>query len=642
DLVTEAVGAARQERWAEAERLAAQSGEPLAITLIAWMRLAYGRERAGVDTLRRFLEANPHWPEPELLRRRAEEAIADPIDAAALRAFFADRPPLTRQGRTRYAQALLIGGDRELAARWLRTTWIEDDFSRGNEREFHLRYGGYLTERDHIARLHRLLWDGRWLAAEWMYPRVPKDQRALAQARIRLQRGQGGVDAAIAAVPRHLQDDPGLVYDRIRWRRNRGRDDGAVELLLQPAVAEVGRANLWWVERELQARRALARGDYRLAYDLASRHRQEGGLDFAEAEWLAGWIALRFIGRPNEAFAHFERLWDGVATPISRARAAYWAGRAAAALGDRPAAASWYREAAQHWTTYYGQLAAFELGEPPTAPPPPPDPGPERRAAFDRLELVRMARLLMALGARDELDLFVLRLADHALTLPDYQLVADLAAEAGRPDLMVRVSKRAYYRNLVIESAGYPVVEIDGLVRPAHNPPEPALLLAIARQESQFDGLAVSTAGARGLLQLMPGTAKGVAERLGEPFSLARLGSDPEYNARLGAHYLRMQLSRFDGDLVLALAAYNAGPQRVSEWLRRNGDPRRGDAARVIDWVELIPFSETRNYVQRVIEGRAVYERRLTAGAVRPVALEPHAGPLLPAPLPRFKPRVRT
>jgi soluble lytic murein transglycosylase len=353
---------------------------------------------------------------------------------------------------------------------------------------------------------------------------------------------------------------------------------------------------------------------------------------------LAGWLALRFVNQPNTALSHFTRLYDGVRAPVERASAAYWAGRSAAALGDPSLAAQWYRTAAAVPIAYYGQLAAEELGEAGRPLPDPPPANPQQRASFESQELVRVARMLIEADATETLTPFLVRLGEQAKSATDVGMVAELAATSGRPHLVAQVGRYTAYYGAPNPVAAFPIPDVPGLLRPAPGEPEPALLMGLGRQESMFNPWVSSHAGARGLLQLTPRTAFLMAGQLGLPYNRGRLIGDPDYNVRLGSHYLKTLLKRYDGEVALAVAAYNAGPRRVDEWIRLHGDPRRRDRYQLIDWIELIPFDETRNYVQRVLEGRNMYRRRLASGHPATVWFRPVNGPLEPLPVPGLKP----
>jgi soluble lytic murein transglycosylase len=356
-----------------------------------------------------------------------------------------------------------------------------------------------------------------------------------------------------------------------------------------------------------------------------------------QAEWLAGWLALRFNHRPKTAFRHFVRLYDRVIAPVRQARAGYWAGRAASAQGDDAGAIAWYRRAASHHLTYYGQLAAGELEEK-TLIRQPVDPTNAERSAFSGDEVARVAHMLIAAGAANHLDDFLQALSEQAETAVEIGLIAELAIAGGRPSLLAQIGRKAAFDGKVYDPAAFPIPRIEGLLNPGAEAVEPPLLLGLARQESMFRFGASSSAGARGLLQLLPSTARIVARKVGEDFDEERLVGDTNYNALLGGHYLGLMLERFEGERALALAAYNAGPLRVKKWIEKHGDPRTGDHHDVIDWIELIPFDETRNYVQRVLEGYHVYKRRLASTDIAMVDY-PGTNALPPPPIPVLKPR---
>jgi soluble lytic murein transglycosylase len=445
-VVREAFQAAERSEWARVARLVALLEDPLPTKTARWLRMIRDGEPASFAPVAQFLIANPDWPWPEQLQLLAEGTISDPADHVLIRRLFSSRPPLTTRGHIRYAEALFQIHEDERATALIRKAWVEGDFSEREEKRFAANYRRILTREDHSARLDNLLWDYRRRSASRMLDLVPEGQRRLAQARMRLQRRQSGLDKAIEAVPASLQSDPGLVFDRLRWRRQHRLDKGVIELLLDPPPV-LGRPALWWFEREFQIRRALRQRDFDLAYRLASAHGQTeaDGDDFAEAEWLAGWLALRFAGQPNTAVRHFTRLHDGVRAPVDRARAAYWAGRSAVALGDPLLAARWYRAAASHPIAYYGQLAAEELGEAGKPLPAPPEASAALRASFENEELVRVARMLIEADAPDLAAPFLVRLGELAGSPSEVGLAADLAASSGRPHLVTQVGRYAAY-----------------------------------------------------------------------------------------------------------------------------------------------------------------------------------------------------
>jgi soluble lytic murein transglycosylase len=417
-------------------------------------------------------------------------------------------------------------------------------------------------------------------------------------------------------VPAALKNDPGLLYDRVRLLRIKD-ENAAAAALLDPPPPTSAYPDKMWRELEWQARRALDRGDAALAYRLAGAHAAEGGSTFADGEWLAGWIALRYLADAPRGYEHFVRLYDGVSSTISRGRGAYWAGRAAEAMGNRQLATEWFRKASAHLGSYYGQLGAERLGASDMLHLPAlPAVEEAARAAFGKQELVRLMRMMGELEQTDRVRSFMVRLAEAAKTPVEFRLLAELGKDIGRPDFGVAVAKVARQQGIELVDVLYPTTKL-----PAGDAPEDALVLAVIRQESAFDRRAESSAGALGLMQLLPRTAKYVAKHLGIAFSEKKLTSDAQYNIRIGRAYLADLIDSYGGSYLLAAAAYNAGPSRVKEWIATYGDPRDAGVD-TVDWVESIPFSETRNYVQRVLENLQIYRHRLEGGTEIALSLE--------------------
>jgi soluble lytic murein transglycosylase len=598
---------ARKGKWTEARKMAAAAKDPLLEEVIVWLDFQEPGRGGTFTELHRFLDKHPDWPQRSALRREAERQMPESLPASFVTDWFKDEPPLTGAGALKLGKALMQSGRHAEAAELARRAWVELPFSAQDERAFAAAFAPHLHPAEHIQRLDRLVWQGDEAGARRMFARLDAGTRSLAEARLALQNMRGNVDALVKNVPSVLQADPGLIYDRARWRRRKEQYDGAAQLLDRGPL-NTPFAERLWAERDDAARRALDRGDAQLAYRIAKHHGVSSGAAFADGEFLAGFIALRFLHQPKTALGHFELLYAGVSSPISAARGAYWAGRAAEAMKDQAKAQQWYGFAARHGSTYYGQLAAQRLGWS-EAPDLTDLPGilPEQKASFEAREMVRIVRALEQAGARDWTRPFFLRLVGEGAAGQDYQLAAELALELGRHDLALTAAKSGRGR---VDMANYlfPTRPL-----PAALGTEEALLLSVMRQESAFDPEAVSSAGARGLMQLMPATAKSVAKQNGMAYQPDRLTQDPDYNIRLGSAYLASLLSDYGGSYVLALAAYNAGPSRVRQWIADHGDPRNPKVD-AVDWVERISFSETRNYVQRIMETLAIYRHRLGAG----------------------------
>jgi len=586
---------------------------PLARKILTWARLVKPDPKADFNEISEFMAENPDWPSRETLQSRAEEAMSSKTPDDVVLAWFAGQKPVSGYGKARLGQAMLAAGHQKKGRAVIRDAWINGNFTKRRELAFYRRHRRLLTAADHRRRLDRLQWEGRYWPARRMLWKVKPDYRALGVARMFLRHRRGNVDTAIAKVPDALKGDPGLIYERLRWRLRKGKYDAAREILNHPPD-DLVQPERWWRERVLAARRTLRDGRISEAYRLAQGHglKDTNGAAYAEAEWLAGWIALRFLKEPAAAKKHFVNMFNVVKYPVSRARGAYWTARAMEVLGDSAGAETWHRLAALHPTTYYGQLSITRLHPGGGLDlPPAPKPGEEQSKAFSKHEVVRAVRVLGETGAEDWLRPFILRLDELADTQGWRQLTSKLAGANGRRDLAVLVAKRAGRDSWKYSEAAFPAINPPKMHKRAGAPaPEKPLVLAVVRQESAFQVKAKSHANAQGLMQLLPRTAFRVAKRLRVPFSRRRLITDGEYNLTLGQAYLAELLEAFKGSYVLALAAYNAGPARVRAWLRRNGDLRNADVDS-IDWVELIPFGETRNYVQRVLENLQVYRTRL-------------------------------
>ncbi|MGO8919093.1 MAG: lytic transglycosylase domain-containing protein [Stellaceae bacterium] len=600
----EAFQAARSGDWALAGQRANKAHDRLLAKALWWLNLSRGSSGAAFTDFVDFITANPDWPSQLALRQHAEEAMVGVSDHS-LEQWFDRFAPVTPAGKFRQADIWIAEGREQDGLARIREVWAKGDFTAFEEKSVLQRYHQALRQADHWARLDRLLWDGQVEAARRMMPRVDADHRALADARIRIAAMEPGVERLLTRLPPALQSDPGLLFERMRWRARKEHFDDAIAMLEHPPH-DLVRPLAWASERQVLARHALAVGDISVAYRLAAHHGLDSGQTFAELEFFAGWLALRFLREPDVAYNHFVKLYDEVKLPVSVARGAYWAGRAAEAMGYHQLAGAWYGTAAAQVTTYYGQLGATTLGEPNIVRGiTEPKPTAAETATFEKRELVQVMRGLAEVGANEYMGPLARRVSELAVVPAEHALLAHLVVKLGRPDMAIAVAKKASYAGVTLLDEGYPITEL-----PPGGGAERPLVLAMTRQESAFDREAISTAGARGMMQLMPATASHIAKTLHLPFSESRLLTDPHYNITLGRHYLDGLLGDFSGSYVLAIAAYNAGPSRVRQWIRDYGDPRAKNAD-VVDWIESIPLGETRNYVQRVLENLQIYRLRL-------------------------------
>lgn len=611
-IYRQAFDAAHNDHYDWAQAAAAKAHDKLLAKVLQWLYYTQANSGANFAEITSFIRTNPTWPQIATLQRRAEEVISAATPDGVVLDWFSTTAPQTVDGAMAYGRALINAGQTEKAERLLRDAWIDGNFGPIQERQFLTGFQDLLRDEDDVARLDRLLWNHQEQAAARQLSRVDDSYRQLAQARMALDNEASNAETLAARLPERFRNDPGLVYELLRYRRQHDKDEQAISLLSHPAADKL-HPELWWTERAILARRALNQGHVSQAYEIARGHGQKDGTGFADAEWLSGWIALRFLGDQEVALGHFSRMFERVGSAQSRARAAYWAGRACEALGRGDDSVRWYNMAAVHITTFYGQLAAGRLDREQLWPlPADPQPTAADTAAFERQELVRAARMLGQIKETDLIRPFMVRMAELTDSPGSRALAAGLAGTLGRSDIAVSVAKRSERDGVPLITSGYPVPRLNTPERP-----ERALVLGVIRQESAFYHQAVSPAGARGLMQLMPTTAAKLAKTMKVIFkkkeALAEaLTHDPGLNVKLGAAYLDDLLSDFDGSYILSVAAYNAGPSRVKKWLHDMGDPRQTEVD-AIDWIESIPFSETRNYVQRVLEGVQVYRRRLGA-----------------------------
>jgi soluble lytic murein transglycosylase len=616
DLVREGLALARSGKTEAATDRRDRIRDTAGKKLVEWMILRSEDGAGGFSRYAAFVRANPAWPSAGMLRRRAEARLwQEKLDASTVRGFFAEQPPLGPLGKLTLARALTAQGDRGGAQRLVRDAWRNDDFSAALEAQVLEDFGGLLTRADHKARMDERLYDDDFDTAMRAAKRLGAAEIAIVQARVAVERKARNAGALLEAVPPGARADPAYVFTRAQWLRRNDRIGEAAQLMLSaPRDPEVIRnADQWWIERRILARKLLdadnPQAAYKVARDAAPPAKENHHVD---QQFTAGWIALRFLKDPNTAMPHFARINAFAKHPTSRARAGYWLGRAAETLGRGGEARQHYANAAQYTAAYYGQLARARLGHRDIAVRPLPALSGSQRASLRNVDLVRAVELLYATGNRDLIVTFVADL-ERVGDVGALTMIAEVCARHADARAMLYLGKDALARGHAFEQFAYPGVGIPNFSA-LEGSAEKSLVYAIARQESAFNPKAVSSARAMGLMQVTPGTGRLIAKKHGVAFNEKKLLHDPVFNAQMGAAEIGSLVRDYDGNHVLAFAGYNAGRGRVKEWVARYGDPRSPDVD-VVDWVERIPFTETRNYVQRVMENMQIYRARFGGGA---------------------------
>ena len=614
DLYERAFEAADQGDWTAARGLADQGHDPIARQIIQWRYLLDRNSGASFAEIDSFLRGYPDWPNRETLFARAECAIAPNMDPHALLSWFGARDPVSDIGKIRLGEALIATGSTDRGRALIQKGWIDGNFDLDQENTIIRLDGAWLTPDIDRQRLDHLLWHDDISEARRELPRVTAEDYRVGEVRLELRTKPKSGARMIAKLPDTAQNEPGIIFDRARLLRQQTNVGAIPDLLVRSPTREMAQIGpkRWWEELSLDARAAIQQNNYAGAYTITTHSglTADDGNQYSEAEFMAGWLALRFLKQPQTALEHFKNLSAAVARPISRARAHYWEARAYEDLGDLASAWRQYKVASQTPETYYGQLALARLSADPELhlKEDPVDTS-AAQADFEHETLTRAVRILADLGQDNYLRDFAVHDAVVYPAPAHIKLMAEDLVRMGFTDVAVRVAKEASYHDISLPAYSYPIIALP--VYPGlGTAPEPALVLGIIRQETEFDPDAVSNAGARGIIQIMPSAVRHIAREGGLPYRPNAFASDLTYNLQLGMTELADELSDWGGSYVLAIAAYNAGPTNVRRWIAQFGDPRD---ARIdpIDWVEEIPFGETRNYVQRVLENIEVYRTRL-------------------------------
>ena len=589
----------KKQNWQIAKSIAADYNNKNLITYIEWLDITRAGNKHSFDHLTNFLENNPNWPSEEIIKKKIESSITSTDSSEKILDWFKKNSPLTVKGEIELFEAKLRLGLIENKAESIRNIWINKNLTYQQQRYFIKKYSKYWTNEDNWKRFDRLLWDGKTTSARRTLKRMHGDRRKLGNARLALSTRAGNVSGLIKQVPNYLKSDPGLIYERMRWRR-KAKLDSAAEFLINPPE-EIKNHRNWWINARIVIRRLINKKNYIKAYQLLKNHKIPlTSISGTEAEWLAGWVALTFLNKPQIAIDHFGMLYNSVNHPSSKSKAAFWMAKSMAVKGAEKAKINkWFSISSQYKHSFYSQRASFKI----------------ENFKFEEniltenkpvccKHLLNITNILIESDEERRVYPFLLKSFRLSDNIEERNFILNLSSKLKNKNVLVKLSKNDSHKKL---NYSYPVIR-ENIPSKFFKKNDLALINAIILQESAFMVDAYSSAGANGLMQLMPYTAKLVARSLGIKYYRKALRTNSEYNILLGTTYIKGLLKDFNNSLPLALAGYNAGPGRVKIWLRRYGDPRKNEIS-YINWIESIPISETRKYVKKVIANYRIYQK---------------------------------
>lgn len=608
--------------WKNSIAHASQASDKLIKDIFLWKKYVTGTKNISFDNIINFIKNHKDWPEIDDMLLNAEKAINDQTSPQKIIDWFWNEKektfsiPKTFDGKIRLIEAIeAVYSDKESRYKFLgsliKNIWIEEIFNQSDEWKFISKYKSFLTVQDYVERIDNLIWKNQIQSAKKIIDVVDEDHRKLFDARIKLKKNSYGIDEAIKNLPEKFKNESGFLYDRIKWRDKRKRTDSVIELIIH-APEDTKHNHEWWRLKKKYIPKLIDNKKYKKAYSLAKNHgfKTKGEnvniYKFAKAEWLAGWIAYNYLGNYNDAYKHFHKLYKNVKSPISLGRASYWAGKASDKLNKKDIARKWYAISSEYPTSFYGQIANEILGNNELILYDKIIPSLADKNHFSNNIIMKAAYILYKVNSPSSALKFSKKAIKKAKTKGEQILIAKLAINLNRKDHGIIIAKSATMQTgNILTEANYPTLQY---VNKNNININPALAHAVIMQESVFNVGIKSHAGALGLMQLMPATAKETARKMKIKYNKISLYTNGRYNVSLGSYYLNSLLKRFNGSYILAIAAYNGGASNVKKWINKMGDPRKfKNIDKVVQWIELIPFYETRNYVQRVIENLQIY-----------------------------------
>ena len=597
-----------RKQWKLALSDAQKMQDKTIFALVNWMYLIDPQSGASFNEYFIFIKNNKDWPRINRIKYLAEHKINfDNNTPSSIIEYFTNNPPLSGFGKLRLAEALLENNQAEKSKSLVKDGFKDAELSKNDLRYFSKIFKKFLTQQDYTLRADYFAYEAKYQDLRDTIEYLNPDYQKLYNARAALFTKRSA-DNLIAQVPQYLKEDPGLIYDRIKWRRKKARFDDALTLINQSASDSLERNQYLAKERLSIARDKIQDKEFKTAYEILKDHRLKDGSDYAEIEWHLGWLALSFLNQPDVALAHFLKMNAAVSYPISKARAAFWIGKTYKKLGQVNQANTWFKSGSHFGTTFYGQLSHKEIDEKKFSINNSFKFSEEKYEEFKKNNPLAKSVIVLKELNRTKYTKDILRHlgdVDQNKTAEEISMAGLLAQDIERYDFAIQIAKNASYKNLNFLEISYPKIEVPKQIKD-QKILDSSVILALIRQESEFDTSATSRVGAKGLMQIMPATGKLLSKVTNIDFSREKLTRDKDYNLALGSYYIS-DLDDLFGSQYLAFAAYNAGPTRVEKWIKTHGDPRKKQID-AIDFIELIPFHETRNYVQRVSENINVYE----------------------------------
>ena len=592
-------------KWARSLNSGKKINNKVAKKIIKWRWLIAQDGLTDINTLKQFYLENRNWPKQYKIKEKIESKISIKNDKVEM-LWFQENPPNSGIGKIKLAEMLIKNNFKNEGFWLLNEAWKNKTFSYSEEKYILNKFKNKISKVSHNQRTEELIWNRSWGSARRQLKRVNNDIKLLSTAKITLSRRRGNVDNAVKKVPKKYLSYESLIYERIKWRRRAKLEKSSFELLLS-YKGNITKPDRWWKEVNYHSRKQMSYKNYKSSINLLKNFNNNTNTFSYQSSWLIGWLSLAFEKDPKTAYESFTKMFENVRTPISKARSSYWAGKSAEITGDSIAAGLWYDRAAAFPSTFYGQLAIKKNGEKFFIPDLSQNISDDDIKDFFKNPLIKSLIILNQANHKKLFKVFTRQIIKDLKNTKETILLINFLNQINKTSLAIYTGRKAIYKNIYLPSLNYPLPKktlFETYKKDSYIPLNVAL--AITRQESAFEIGAISRAGARGLMQLMPRTARVTAKKINYKYIRKNLTTSPSYNIKLGTFYFKEMLDKFNGSYVLALASYNAGPNRVKRWLKTYGDPRKNEIDQVT-WIELIPISETRNYVQRVLEGIYMY-----------------------------------